>query len=126
MRQDVIVCGHYNCGGVIASVDGNKNFDFIQNWIRGINHVYRRNEEDLTKLPRDEAMRRLCEMNVINQVGNVCQTTFMQKYWASGKKCNIHGWIYGIEDGLVKDLSVSVSSVEEWQSHREKYSKVMN
>jgi carbonic anhydrase len=110
---------------VLASVDGSKNFDFIQNWVRDINHVYHCNEEELSKLPYEEAMRRLCEMNVIRQVSNVSQTTFMQKHWASGKKCSIHGWIYGIEDGLLKDLNISVSSVEDWQNYRAKHHQVM-
>jgi carbonic anhydrase len=109
----VIVCGHYGCGGVQAALRDTR-LGLIDNWLRHVQDVARRHHAELSAL-RDETQRvnRLCEFNVIAQVLNVGETTIVQDAWARGKKLEIHGWIYDLHDGLLKDLSVGVNSAAE-------------
>jgi carbonic anhydrase len=106
----IIVCGHYGCGGVQAALR-NSRLGLIDNWLRHVQDVARAHDAELRALP-DEARRlnRLCELNVIAQVLHVGETTIVQDAWARGKQLNIHGWIYGLHDGLLKDLEVAVNS----------------
>ena len=113
--EHVIVCGHYGCGGVHAALR-NSRLGLIDNWLRHVQDVMRKHRARLDELPtEDQRLRRLCELNVIEQVLNVGQTTIAQGAWDRGKSLEIHGWIYGISDGLLKDLSVSVSSHAEFE-----------
>ncbi len=112
--EHVIVCGHYGCGGVQAALQ-NRRLGLIDNWLRHVQDVIKKHRVQLDRLP-DEASRlnRLCELNVIEQVLNVCETTIVQNAWDRGKQVEIHGWVYGIHDGLLKDLNVCVRNPEEF------------
>ena len=112
--EHVIVCGHYGCGGVQAALQGNR-LGLIDNWLRHVQDVMRKHRARLDELTDDQArLRRLCELNVMEQVLNVGQTTIVQQAWDRGKALEIHGWIYDLSDGLLKDLSVCVKSPEEY------------
>ena len=111
--QHVIVCGHYGCGGVRAALRRDR-LGLIDNWLRHVQDVRDKHQARLELLP-DEAQQadRLCELNVIEQVMNVCQTTIAQDAWARGQALAVHGWIYGLRDGLLRDLNVTISSEQE-------------
>jgi carbonic anhydrase len=109
----IIVCGHYGCGGVKAAL-GQHEHGLIDNWLRHIKDTYRYHQAEMDTLQTErEKFERLCELNVIEQVANVCYTTIVQSAWKSGQPLTVHGWIYGIENGIVKDLGVSISQVGE-------------
>lgn len=110
--KHVIVCGHYGCGGVQAAM-GNEEHGLVDNWLRQIKDLYVINKPELDLLPETERVNRLCELNVINQVSNLSKTKVAQHAWQRGQKLAIHGWIYGLKDGLVKDLDVTLSSLEQ-------------
>jgi carbonic anhydrase len=111
--KHVIVCGHYGCGGVEAAM-GMRSHGLVDNWLRHIQDIRRRNRAALEIIPDDsEKMNRLCELNVCDQVFNVCNTTIIQDAWRRGQKFIVHGWIYDLGDGLLKDLGVCVSSLKE-------------
>ena len=104
----VIVCGHYGCGGVKAAMD-NLQLGLIDNWLRHVQDVMHSHNEELAAIA-DDARRldRLCELNVSEQVMNVSRTTIVQNAWSRGQDLTIHGWIYAINDGLLRDLNISV------------------
>ncbi|HEY5653287.1 MAG TPA: carbonate dehydratase [Pontiella sp.] len=106
--KHIIVCGHYGCGGVAASLE-NENHGLIDNWLRHIRDVYRYHAAELDTI-EDPVLKkeRLCELNVIEQVGNVCSTTIVRNAWEQGQQLHIHGWIYRLEDGILKDLDVTM------------------
>ncbi|MBW2484233.1 MAG: carbonate dehydratase [Deltaproteobacteria bacterium] len=107
--KHIIVCGHYGCGGVQAAL-AKRAFGLIDTWLRHIKDVYRHHQESLDSITDpDEKLNRLCELNVIEQVANVCHTSIVQKAWEAGQELSIHGWIYSIEDGILKDLGVSIA-----------------
>ena len=110
--KHVIVCGHYGCGGVKAAYD-NASFGLIDNWLRHVQDVHKRHVGMLAKLPEDERVPRLCELNVIEQVLNICQTTIVQAAWQRGQELAIHGWIYNLGDGLIRDTGMCVMNSEE-------------
>ena len=112
--EHVIVCGHYGCGGVQAALR-NSRLGLIDNWLRHVHDVMKKHRARLDELP-DEAsrLRRLCELNVMEQVLNVSETTIVQSAWDRGKALAVHGWIYDRNDGLLKDLSVCVKSPAEF------------
>ncbi|MBM3290483.1 MAG: carbonate dehydratase [Candidatus Hydrogenedentes bacterium] len=111
--EHVIVCGHYGCGGVAAAL-GDAELGLIDNWLRHIRDVRAKHADELRAMT-DIAARtdRLCEFNVIEQAGNVCRTNIVQKAWRRGQPLSVHGWIYSIKDGLIKDLGLSVSRGED-------------
>ncbi|MBN49461.1 MAG: carbonate dehydratase [Spongiibacteraceae bacterium] len=111
--KHVIVCGHYGCGGVMAAM-GSSQFGLIDNWLRNIKDVYRRHASELDALS-DEAERvnKLCEYNVLAQLENVCHTTTIQNAWARGQELHVHGWIYSVRDGLIRDLRSTVSAPDQ-------------
>jgi carbonic anhydrase len=118
--KHVIVCGHYGCGGVIAAFY-DQQFGLIDNWLRHIQDVREKHEVALSRLA-DEAKRleRLCELHVIEQAVNVSQTTILQNAWASGQELIVHGWIYDLHDGLIRDLNITVSSRESlWPAYHQ-------
>ncbi len=107
--KHVIVCGHYGCGGVRAALRGDR-VGLVDNWLRHVQDVRDKHSEQVAAAADEEdACRLLCELNVIEQVTNVCQTTVMQDAWQRGQSVNIHGWIYGLKDGLAKDLKTTVN-----------------
>jgi len=111
--KHIIVCGHYGCGGIKAAME-NKGHGLIDNWLRHIKDVYRYHQDKIDALQSEkEKYNLLCELNVIEQVGNICHTTIVQKAWKSGQELAIHGWIYSLEDGLLKDLNVCITGPEE-------------
>jgi len=107
--KHIIVCGHYGCGGIRAAMD-EANHGLIDNWLRHIRDVYRYHREMLDAIGDDDARRdRLCELNVIEQVANVCNTTMVRDAWAARQELSVHGWIYRLEDGLLRDLNVTAT-----------------
>ena len=101
--KHIIVCGHYDCGGVMAAMD-DKDHGLIDNWLRHIRDVDRLNSSKLKGLDKQERLDALCELNVKEQVTNVCNTPIVQKAWKEGQSLHIHGWIYKLSNGLLKDL----------------------
>jgi len=108
----IIVCGHDSCGGVKAAME-NLQLGLIDNWLRHVQDVLHEHEELLSKISDEDArLERLCELNVIEQVLNVGRTTIVQTAWQRGQELAIHGWIYGLEDGLLRDLGISIDNAE--------------
>jgi len=107
--KHIIVCGHYDCGGVGAAME-DKEHGLIDNWLCHIKDVSHLNAEKLAGLKQDEKFDLLCELNVKEQVKNVCNTTVVQKAWRNGAELSVHGWIYNIENGILKDLDTRISS----------------
>ena len=107
--KHVIVCGHYGCGGIRAALE-NESHGLIDNWLRHIQDVVRMHDAALNEIP-DFNLRvdRLCELNVTEQVQNVARTTIVQDAWRRGQDLQLHGWIYGLKDGLLTDLGVRLS-----------------
>lgn len=111
--KHVIVCGHYGCGGVQAALR-NLELGLIDNWLRHVRDVYDKHEAALMRVA-EESTRwdKLCELNVVEQAHNVCNTTIVQAAWKRCQQLTIHGWVYGLHDGLLRDLEVCVTSTEE-------------
>jgi carbonic anhydrase len=109
--KHIIVCGHYGCGGVRAAVESQPH-GLIDNWLRPIRDIHQRRSAELSRFPTaEEKINRLCELNVIEQVKNVASTTIVQEAWQRGQRVTIHGWIYAISDGLLKDMDACISSM---------------
>jgi carbonic anhydrase len=109
--KHIIVCGHYGCGGVRAALTGER-LGLIDNWLRHIQDVRDRHAAVLAPLGEGPAWQRLCELNVIEQVANVAQTTIVRDAWERGQPLAVHGWIYGLSDGRLRDLGMSVERLE--------------
>jgi carbonic anhydrase len=111
--KHVIVCGHYGCGGVLAALR-NQKLGLIDNWLRHVQDVRNKYAEPLAQIPDEEQRHRaLCELNVLEQVVNVCQTTIVQDAWARFQKLTVHGLIYGISDGHLRDMGLSIERPEQ-------------
>jgi carbonic anhydrase len=111
--KHVIVCGHYGCGGVRAALS-QQPLGLIDNWLRHIRDVHLWNREELGAIADPKArMDRLCELNVEAQVANVCHTTIVQDAWRRGQPLTVHGWIYSLSDGLLRDLGMVVESPDQ-------------
>jgi len=111
--KHIIVVGHYGCGGVAAAVDGHRR-GLVDHWLHPIRETYRAHQAELEAIPDlPTRMNRLCELNVIAQVRNVASDVFVQDAWDRAQPLSIHGWCYAIADGLVNDLNVHVSGLEE-------------
>ena len=108
----IIVCGHYGCGGVNASMTDD-SYGLIDNWLRHIKDVSRFNQVELDKLEGQEKSNRLCELNVAEQVKNVAETSIIKSAWERNESLTIHGWVYGLHDGIVKDLHTTISSMDD-------------
>jgi carbonic anhydrase len=107
--EHIIVCGHYGCGGVNAAFH-DQSLGLIDNWLRHIQDVYRFNKETMQAVDNDcEKVNLLCELNVIEQVANVCNTTVLRNAWKSQQEVTVHGLVYNLEDGILKDLEVSAN-----------------
>lgn len=109
--KDVIVCGHYGCGGVKAALQ-NIRVGLADNWIRHIQDVRDRHRQLLNGMPESKRFDALVQLNAIEQVANVCQSTVLQDAWARGQQISVHGWVYGVHDGLLQDLRISVSGLD--------------
>ncbi|MBE9539933.1 MAG: carbonate dehydratase [Proteobacteria bacterium] len=111
--KHVIVVGHYNCGGVLAAFENSDN-GMIDNWLRNIKDVQQAHRKRINALEDKEArVDLLCELNVMTQVTNVCHTSIVQNAWARGQQVDVHGWIYSLKDGLLKDLVCSINSPDQ-------------
>ena len=111
--EHVIVCGHYGCGGVAAALD-DAELGLIDSWLRHIRDIRARHADELGGfVDKEQRINRLCELNVLEQVRNVSRTNIAQKAWRRGQPLQIHGWVYGIRDGLLKDLGLTISSERE-------------
>jgi carbonic anhydrase len=111
--QHVIVCGHYGCGGVEAALN-NRQLGLIDNWLRHVQSVRSKHLELLAACEDDaHRLRRLCELNVIEQVVNVCQTTVVQSAWQRNQTLTVHGWIYGLGNGILQDVMVTVAQPQD-------------
>ncbi|WP_067515868.1 carbonate dehydratase [Endozoicomonas ascidiicola] len=111
--EHIIVTGHYGCGGVREAMNNSK-LGLIDNWLRHVQDVKKKHIQLLNNAGTDdEQFQRMCELNVLEQVLNVCQTTIVQDAWDRGQKLAVHSWIYGLKDGLVSDLGLTVTSNED-------------
>jgi carbonic anhydrase len=111
--KHVIVVGHYGCGGVSAAVDGQRR-GLVDHWLHPIREVFHAHRRELEAIPdRHARLDRLCELNVVRQVRNVASDVFVQDAWARGQNLGIHGWVYSLADGLVRDLGVTTSRPED-------------
>jgi len=109
----VMVVGHYGCGGVRAAYENADN-GLIDNWLRNIKEVQHRHRDDLEAIAdKDQRLETLCELNVMAQVANVCHTTIVQNAWQRGQPLSVHGWVYSLKDGLLKDLNCTVDRAEQ-------------
>ncbi|MBC7002915.1 carbonate dehydratase [Photobacterium sp. BZF1] len=109
--RHIIVCGHYGCGGVTAAIE-NPQLGLINNWLLHIRDLFMKHRDDLAHLPREEWDDKLCELNVAYQVYNLGNSTIMQQAWERGQQVKIHGWIYGIGNGQLRNLGVTATSRE--------------
>ena len=109
--EHILLVGHYGCGGVLAAMTGTR-VGLADNWLRHVHSVKLRHRKRLEHLSPAEQEDALCEMNVIEQVGNVALSTVLQDAWARGQKVAVHGWVYGLRDGLLKDLGVTMDRPE--------------
>ena len=109
--KHVIVCGHYGCGGVKAALEGSRH-GLVDNWLRHVMDVGEKHADEIASMPEERRLDRLCELNVVEQAMNVCQTTIVEDVWARGQELTVHGLVYGLRDGLLQDLGVSASSLE--------------
>lgn len=111
--RHIIVCGHYGCGGVRAAMQ-QQELGLIDYWLRHIRDVHHKHNDELSCLKNEEErLNRLCELNVLEQVNHVCETSIVQNAWARGQELSVHGWIYAIDDGHLRDLHLSISSQEQ-------------
>lgn len=114
--EHVIICGHYGCGGVQAAMQ-QAQFGLVDNWLRHIRDVFAQKEEELRELNDDQRCDRLVELNVLQQAMNVCTTTIVQNAWKNGRKLFVHGWVYDLKSGLLKDLGFCVGSLSEVEGY---------
>ncbi len=106
--KHIIVCGHYGCGGVQAAMT-NKHIGLIDNWIRHIKDVYRFHQDELNAIENEsERFNQFVELNVVEQVLNLAKTSIVQTAWEGGQQVHVHGWVYGIHDGIIKDLNMTI------------------
>jgi len=106
----IIVCGHYGCGGVKAAMS-NQSFGFLDNWLVHLKDVYRLHHDELEAIEEEEERcNRFVELNIREQVNNLSMVSFIQEEWANGQFPYIHGWVYGLDSGLIKDLDLTVNN----------------
>ncbi|MDP2686831.1 MAG: carbonate dehydratase [Aequorivita sp.] len=111
--KHVIVCGHYGCGGVKAAMQ-NKSIGLIDNWLRHIKDVYRHHKAELDAIENEtERFNRFVELNVVEQVFDLAKTSIVQNAWKNNQDLQLHGWVYGLDSGLIKDLQVNISNDSE-------------
>lgn len=115
--KHIIVCGHYGCGGVQAAL-ADHDHGLIDNWLDHIRDVIRFHHDEIGSLSGTEQLNRLCELNVMEQVRNICNSTIVQDAWKRGSELSVHGWVYGLEDGLLNDLDTCITSLEEFSDYK--------
>ncbi|TAL61671.1 MAG: carbonic anhydrase [Bacteroidetes bacterium] len=107
--QHVIVCGHYGCGGIQAAMSNKHYGGIIDNWLRNIKDVYRLHNKELDGIKTSDMRdRKLTELNIVEQVYNLCKTSIVQSAWENHKRPHVHGWVYDVSNGLIKDLNITV------------------
>ncbi len=113
--KHIIVCGHYGCSGVRAVLRCDR-IGLADNWLRHVQDIAEKHKACIHAVPGDHArVNRLCELNVIEQMGNVCQTTIVRDAWERGQNVTVHGWIYALADGLIRNLGITVSSLKDFE-----------
>ncbi|TCS05460.1 carbonic anhydrase [Caulobacter sp. BK020] len=113
--KHIMVVGHYGCGGVAAAIDGQRR-GLVDHWLHPIREVHAEHKHELEAIGDEKSMlNRLCELNVARQVRNVAADVFVQDAWARGQQLSVHGWVYSLSNGLVTDLEVGISSLEDYQ-----------
>ncbi len=111
--KHIIVCGHYGCGGIKAAMQDH-HLGLVDNWLRNIRDIYVNNKKELESIQEEEVRyRRLVELNVVQQVMNICHTTIVQNFWALGKPLSVHGWVYEILTGKLLDLNCEITQKEQ-------------
>lgn len=116
--RHIIVCGHYGCGGIAAAYR-NAKLGLISNWLRHVQDVVQKHHSSLARIGEEAAiLSRLAELNVSEQVLNVCQTTVVQAAWERGQELTVHGWIYGLKDGIIHDLGCTYSCADQVERYR--------
>ena len=111
--EHIIVCGHYGCSGVVAALH-NHRVGLADNWLHHVHDVHAKHEGQIAAIDEvSQRVDRLCELNVIEQVANVCQTTAVRDAWKHGQSLAVHGWVYGLKDGIVRDLGITVEGPDE-------------
>lgn len=110
--EHIIVCGHYGCGGVRAAME-DRQFGLIDNWLRPIRHLHHAHAEELACLDESARVDRLCELNVLAQAHSVAATTIVQNAWHRGQPLAVHGWIYALADGLIRDLGATLRGIDD-------------
>jgi carbonic anhydrase len=110
--EHIIVCGHYGCSGVSAVLE-KRRVGLADNWLNHVYDVHHKHEARVAAIPAERRIDHLCELNVVEQVANVCQTTIVRDAWDRGQRLSVHGWVYGLQDGLVHDLLTGVTSRDE-------------
>jgi carbonic anhydrase len=117
--KHIIVCGHYGCGGVAAALK-EQELGLIENWLRHIQDVRAKHSEFLDLIPdRETKIDRLCELNVVDQVVNVCRTTIVRDAWRRGQDVTVHGWVYALKDGLLRDLDMCITKADDVEASYE-------
>jgi carbonic anhydrase len=113
--KHIMVVGHYGCGGVAAAIDGQRR-GLVDHWLHPIREVHAEHKHELEALPSEkDKLNRLCELNVARQVRNVASDVFVQDAWARGQSLSVHGWVYSLSNGLVTDLEVGISNLEDYE-----------
>lgn len=111
--KHILVVGHYGCGGVKAAML-KQRVGFVDNWLRNVKDIYALYQDEIERLPDEEQqVNRLIELNVVEQVKNLCHTSFVQDAWERGQQLTVHGWVYSLRNGKIKDLLVSTSSLQQ-------------
>ena len=110
--RHIIIVGHSNCGGVRAALE-DLRVGLVDNWLRHVQDVRNHHQEWLDQLNPEQRVNALCELNVLEQARNACQTTVVQDAWARGQSVAVHGWVYGLHNGLLKDLSVTAAGPDD-------------
>jgi len=113
--EHIIVCGHYGCGGVYAAYD-NARVGLVDNWLSHVKDVHYKHMKELKPLDDAAAKDRLCELNVIEQVRNLARTTVVRDAWAKGQPLMLHGFIYGLSDGLINDLGIHITGIDDLEA----------
>jgi carbonic anhydrase len=110
--EEIVVCGHLGCGGVVAALDG-RRLGLIDNWLRHVQDVAHEHAPLLAAVPAEQRADLLCRLNVVEQVTNICRTTIVQEAWSRGTRLSVHGVVYGLADGVLRDLEVSTGAADE-------------
>jgi len=116
--KHIIICGHYGCGGIHAALDEN-SYGMLDNWLQPIKNLYRDYADELEKYREENEQvfyNKMCELNVRQQVNNICQSPSVQESWGRDRELHIHGWMYELKSGLIKDLSYTLSSYEDYDN----------